>query len=54
VEEALEAAVESGDYSVIEKLLAVLSTPFAHTQEQTDFCSVRVETNASYRTYCGT
>jgi uncharacterized protein YdiU (UPF0061 family) len=54
VEEALEAAVERGDYSVMEKLLEVLSKPFAHTQEQTDFCTVPAETNESYRTYCGT
>ena len=54
VEEALEAAVESGDYSVMERLLEVLSSPYAHTQEQTDFCTVPAEINESYRTYCGT
>jgi len=43
VEEALEAAVERGDYSVMERLLEVLSKPFAHSQEQTDFCTVPAE-----------
>jgi len=32
-EEALKAAVEHGDYSVMEQLLKVLSKPFAHSQE---------------------
>ena len=54
VEEALEAAVEHGDYSVMERLLDVLSNPYAHSQEQADFCTVPAETNQSYRTYCGT
>lgn len=30
VEEALEAAVERGDYSVMDRLLDVLSRPYAH------------------------
>ena len=54
IEEALEAAVERGDYSVMEKLLEVLSKPFAHSQEQTDFCTVPAEIDQTYRTYCGT
>lgn len=54
VEVALESAVENGDYSVMEKLLEVLSKPYAHTQEQMDFCTVPAEIDQSYRTYCGT
>ncbi|HLG27182.1 MAG TPA: hypothetical protein VI423_05300, partial [Paenisporosarcina sp.] len=54
VEEALEAAVDHGDYSVMERLLEVLSKPFAHSQEQTDFCTVPAESSQPYRTYCGT
>lgn len=54
VEEALEAAVEQGDYSVMDRLLEVLSNPFAHSQEQTDFCTVPAESSGSYRTFCGT
>ncbi|MGB3260203.1 protein adenylyltransferase SelO [Paenisporosarcina sp.] len=54
VEEALEAAVERGNYDVMEKLLKVLTKPYAHSHEQTDFCTVPAESNQSYRTYCGT
>lgn len=54
VEEALEAAVEQGEYSVMEKLLEVLSNPYAHSQEQEDFCTVPAETTQPYRTFCGT
>lgn len=54
VEEALEAAVERGDYRVMEKLLEVLSRPFEHSGEQGHYCSVPVEFDGSYRTFCGT
>ncbi|HEY2493186.1 MAG TPA: protein adenylyltransferase SelO family protein, partial [Paenibacillus sp.] len=40
VEAALEAAVKQGDYSVMEKLLNVLSSPYAHTPEQEDYCTL--------------
>lgn len=53
VEEALEAAVEKGDYSVMERLLDVLSTPYSHTTEQNEYCTVPTSTTP-YRTYCGT
>ncbi|MDX1771593.1 MAG: protein adenylyltransferase SelO family protein, partial [Planococcaceae bacterium] len=54
VEGAIEAAVENGDYSVMENLLNILSNPYAHSQEQTDFNTVPVESNQPYRTFCGT
>ena len=53
VEEALEAAVKRGDYSVTENLLDVLSKPYAHSTEQADY-STPGEANCSYRTFCGT
>ncbi|WP_152395968.1 protein adenylyltransferase SelO [Paenibacillus guangzhouensis] len=53
VEAALEAAESRGDYSVMEGLLAVLSTPYAYTTEQVEYCTVP-ELNKPYRTYCGT
>jgi uncharacterized protein YdiU (UPF0061 family) len=53
VEEALEAAVEQGDYSVMEKLLNVLSNPYAHSVEQAEYCTVP-ESTTPYRTFCGT
>ena len=54
VEEALEAAVELGDYSVMERLLEVLSNPYADSKEQAEFSTVPAETTQPYRTYCGT
>jgi serine/tyrosine/threonine adenylyltransferase len=53
VEEALEAAVENEDYSVMVRLLDVLSKPFAHSSEQTQYCTVP-SSDGSYQTFCGT
>ncbi|MED3690918.1 YdiU family protein [Peribacillus butanolivorans] len=53
VEEALEAAVEKGDYSVMERLLVVLSNPYAHSAEQAEY-STLPESTTPYRTFCGT
>lgn len=53
VEEALEAAVEQGDYSVMERLLAVLSNPYAHCKEQAEYSTLPA-TTTPYRTFCGT
>jgi uncharacterized protein YdiU (UPF0061 family) len=53
VEEALEAAVE-GDYSVMERLLDVLSRPYEHSPEQTEYCKLPEPTSRPYRTFCGT
>lgn len=54
VEEAIEAATEQGDYSVMEQLLEVLSQPYAHTTEQADYCTLPEPSNRPYRTFCGT
>jgi serine/tyrosine/threonine adenylyltransferase len=54
VEEALEAAVKQGDYSVMERLLNVLSNPYAHSPEQAEYSTLPEESNRSYRTFCGT
>lgn len=54
VEEALEAAVKHGDYRVMERLLQVLSNPFAHTVEQSEYSVLPAGTGRPYRTYCGT
>ncbi|MGG3451531.1 YdiU family protein [Domibacillus aminovorans] len=53
VEAALEAAVE-GDYSVMERLLDVLSSPYAHSPEQADYCTLPAPSTHPYRTFCGT
>ncbi len=54
VEEALEAAVEHRDYSVMERLLEVLSTPYSHCPEQEYYSTLPELTNRLYRTFCGT
>ncbi|MDQ0061723.1 protein adenylyltransferase SelO [Paenibacillus harenae] len=53
VEEALGAAVQ-GDYSVMERLLQVLSTPFGYLPEQEDYCALTDQPSAGYQTFCGT
>lgn len=54
VEEALEAAVTRGDYSLIEQLFNVLSSPYAHCPEQVDYSKLPEPSNHPYRTFCGT
>ncbi|AGK96335.1 protein adenylyltransferase SelO [Clostridium pasteurianum] len=54
VEEALEAAVKHGDYSVMERLLDVLSCPYAHSPEQADYSKLSAKSKRPYRTFCGT
>ncbi|GGF91024.1 UPF0061 protein [Paenibacillus abyssi] len=54
VEEALEAAVKQGDYSVMERLLDVLSSPYAHSPEQVDYSTSPSPSDRPYRTFCGT
>ncbi|MFY0543114.1 protein adenylyltransferase SelO [Brevibacillus sp. H7] len=54
VEEALEAAVKERDYSVMERLLDVLSSPYAHTPEQAEYSTLPAPSTRPYRTFCGT
>jgi uncharacterized protein YdiU (UPF0061 family) len=54
VEGALEAAVKQGDYSVMNQLLDVLSNPYAHSPEQTDYSTLPALSTRPYRTFCGT
>lgn len=54
VEEALDAAVQRGDYSVMERLLKVLANPFAYSEEQTEYTKLPPEAPDSYQTFCGT
>ncbi len=54
VEAALEAAVKQEDYSVMEKLLEVLSTPYAHSSNQTQYTAPPAPSTCSYQTFCGT
>ncbi len=55
VEAALEAAVEHGNYGVMENLVRVLRNPYAYSGEQEDYCvAPGASVTAGYRTYCGT
>jgi uncharacterized protein YdiU (UPF0061 family) len=54
VEEALDAAVEKRDYGVMERLLSVLSDPYAHSPEQVEYSKLPEPSNRPYRTFCGT
>ncbi|WP_330389626.1 protein adenylyltransferase SelO [Geosporobacter ferrireducens] len=54
VEDALEAAVNQGDYSAMERLLNVLSKPYAHSPEQADYAALPASAVYPYRTFCGT
>lgn len=54
VEEALEAAVKRGDYSVMERLNDVLANPYNHSLEQADYTRMPEQSTEPYRTFCGT
>ncbi|WP_186671120.1 YdiU family protein [Sporosarcina sp. BP05] len=54
VEAALEAAVNKGDYGVMERLLEVLSSPYAYTPGQDDYSTLPVQSISPYQTFCGT
>lgn len=53
VEEALAAAEGPGDLSVLNRLLAVLSSPFEATAETKDFQEPPAD-DRNYKTFCGT
>ncbi|MBK0005956.1 MULTISPECIES: protein adenylyltransferase SelO [Priestia] len=52
VEAALDAA-QKGDYSVMEDLLKVLSSPY-ESPDQSEYCTPSAPSNQPYQTYCGT
>ena len=54
VEEALEAAVENEDYTVMQRLIDALSKPYAHLPEHADYCTLPPQSDSPYRTFCGT
>lgn len=54
VEEALDAAVKQEDYSLMEKLLEVLSNPYAYSVEQDEYSTLPPPSTRPYRTFCGT
>jgi uncharacterized protein YdiU (UPF0061 family) len=54
VEEALKAAVEEGDYSLLDRFLAVLANPYAYSPDQVEYTTLPPPTCSPYRTFCGT
>jgi uncharacterized protein YdiU (UPF0061 family) len=54
VEEALEAAVERDDFTVMEKLLAILSRPYQDPPAQAGYHLPPPPSEQPYRTFCGT
>jgi serine/tyrosine/threonine adenylyltransferase len=54
VEEALAAATRNGDMQPFERLLAVLSSPYADHPDAADLAGPPPQGGAPYRTFCGT
>lgn len=54
VEEALEAAINDGDFSVMERFLDALSNPYMYAPEKEIYCTLPEPSTRPYRTYCGT
>jgi len=54
VEEALEAAVNNDDFSVMEQLLDALSKPYANATDKSEYTKLPPKSNCPYRTFCGT
>ncbi|MDF2677688.1 MAG: hypothetical protein K0Q97_2013 [Bacillota bacterium] len=53
VEEALQAA-NNGDLSVMEKLLQILSKPYAYLPDQVEYAKLPQMSGCKYKTFCGT
>lgn len=54
VEAALDAAVERGDFKVMERLLAQLAHPFVETRENLSYRAAPGPEARFYKTFCGT
>jgi len=54
VEEALEAAVERADFTVMEKLLGFLVQPYQDPPEGAGYHLPPPPSSQTYRTFCGT
>lgn len=54
VEEALSAASEHGDYSLIHRLLAAVTNPFVDVPEHSDYRTAPAPSERVYQTFCGT
>lgn len=54
VEEALNEAVRSENYEVMNELVKALKNPYAYTEEQEQYAVEPPEMDKGYRTFCGT
>ena len=54
VEEAIQAAVNNSDYTVMNKLLEVLSKTYDYTEYQEEYTKLPKPSKTPYRTFCGT
>lgn len=54
VEEALDAAVNNEDYSVLNNLLSVISHPYDYKADYMDYTTLPPDTSGPYKTFCGT
>ncbi|GAA0357907.1 protein adenylyltransferase SelO [Bacillus horti] len=54
VEEALDAAVDDGDYTVMNSLLEALADPYAYSPVQEKYTALPQASDFPYQTYCGT
>ncbi len=54
VEDALDSAVSEGDYTLVEKLVGVLSEPFSYNAEQAAYAAPPDPSDGPYQTFCGT
>jgi len=54
VEEALEAAAERGDLTVMHRLLDALAAPYDHSRGATDYSTPPAPGSCTYQTFCGT
>lgn len=54
VEEALTAASEQGDYTVLQRLLAALAQPYEDDPEYFDYRTPPAPSERVYQTFCGT
>ncbi|MBP3952498.1 protein adenylyltransferase SelO [Bacillus suaedae] len=54
VEEALQAAVDNNDYSVMERLLEALANPYEYSTLQEEYSTLPPQSTRPYQTFCGT
>lgn len=54
VEEALAAVSEHGDYSLLKRLLAAMTNPYADVPEYRDYRAPPTPSERVYQTFCGT